>query len=47
MVTIPLLGSVKPHRASQVRVVQSASDLANGFGADMGVDLGGFAGAVP
>lgn len=45
--TIPLLGRVKPHRCSKVQVIQWAADLADGLGADMGVDLGGLAGTVP
>jgi hypothetical protein len=31
------LGVVKPHRCSEVEVVQRTADLADGLGADMGV----------
>lgn len=37
--TISLLGMVKPHSGSEVQVVQWAADIADGLGADMGVDL--------
>ena len=41
--TIPLLERVKPHSRSEVQVIQRAADLADRFGADMGVDLCGLA----
>lgn len=41
MGTIALLGRQKPNCSSQMEVVQRAKDLADGFGADMGMDLGG------
>lgn len=47
VVTIILLGHVKPSRHLDVQVLQRAADLTQGFGADMRVDLGGFARTVP
>ena len=44
---ISLLGRAKPHSGSEVQVVQRAADLADGLGADMGVDLGRFGRTVP
>jgi hypothetical protein len=45
--TISLLGRGYPHWSSQVQVVKWTADLANGLGADMGVDLGRFGRTVP
>ena len=46
VVTIALLGHVKPNRHLEVQVLQRAADLPQSFGADMCVDLRGFAGTV-
>ena len=40
------IGEQKPNFSSQVEVIQGVPDLANGFGADMGVDLRGLRGTV-
>jgi hypothetical protein len=45
--TIPLLERVKPHSRSEVQVIQRAADIADRFGADMGIDLCGLTARVP
>jgi hypothetical protein len=45
--TSSLLGRGKPHWPSQVQVVKWTTDLGNGLGTDMRVDLGRFGRTLP